>query len=321
MTFSSAVMDGSSWNDWNTKPTMRPRSSARPSSSSAESSCPSMRTVPELGVSRPASKPSNVDLPDPETPTMATDSPARTSKLTPDRMVNRASPVLTSLPSSWALMMVCEGLFKVVLRFALACALAVPAALAHAATILVYGDSLSAAYGLSREQGWVHLLEQRLRAEKLDYKVANASISGETTLGGRNRIRAALEQHRPAIVIVELGANDGLRGGNLDVIGKNLEAIIDASRAAKARVLLVGIRLPPNYGMAYIEKFQQVYRDVARRKKVPLVPYLFEGFGEKREYFQPDGIHPNGQAQPLLLDTVWKALQPLLSTGETENRK
>jgi acyl-CoA thioesterase-1 len=216
------------------------------------------------------------------------------------------------LPSSWALMMVCEGLFKVVLRSALVCALVLPPALAHAATILVYGDSLSAAYGLSREQGWVHLLERRLHAEKLNYKVANASLSGETTLGGRNRIGAALKEHRPAIVILELGANDGLRGGSIATVGANLEAIIDASRAAGARVLLVGIRLPPNYGTAYTEKFQQTYRDLARKKKVRLVPYFFEGIGEKRDYFQPDGIHPTAQAQPLLLDTVWKELRPLL---------
>jgi acyl-CoA thioesterase I len=209
--------------------------------------------------------------------------------------------------------MVCEGLFKIVLRSALVCVLIFPAALAHAATILVYGDSLSAAYGLSREQGWVHLLEQRLRSERLDYKVTNASVSGETTVGGRNRIQAALKAHRPAIVILELGANDGLRGGDLATVAANLEAIIDASRAAGARILLLGVRLPPNYGTAYTEKFQQTYRDVARKKKVGLVPYLFDGFGDNRDYFQPDGIHPTAQAQPLLLDTVWKELKPLLN--------
>ena len=213
-------------------------------------------------------------------------------------------------------MMVCEGLFKIFLRLALACALVSPVALAHAATILVYGDSLSAAYGLSREQGWVHLLEQRLRAEKLDYKIANASISGETTLGGRNRIQSALKEHRPAIVVLQLGANDGLRGGSLATVRSNLEAMIDAARAANARVLLVGIRLPPNYGTAYTEKFQQTYREVAGKKKVRLVPYFFEGFGENSDYFQPDGIHPTARAQPLLLETVWKELRPLLRAGE-----
>ena len=191
------------------------------------------------------------------------------------------------------------------------CALAVPAA-AAAATILVYGDSLSAGYGLPREQGWVHLLEQRLRAEKFDYKVVNASISGETTLGGLGRIEAALKTHRPALVIVELGANDGLRGATPESIRRNLEAITDACRRARARVLLVGIRLPPNYGTAYTEKFHEVFNTVARGRKLPLVPFLLDGFADDRKLFLDDGIHPNAAAQPLILDTVWKELKPLL---------
>ena len=193
------------------------------------------------------------------------------------------------------------------------CALGLAAATVHAGTILVYGDSLSAAYGLAQDQGWVSLLGQRLNAEKLDYKVANASISGETTGGGRNRIEGALKAHQPAVVILELGANDGLRGASIESTRANLEAIVDASRRAGARVLLVGMRLPPNYGASYVEKFQQVYVDIARRKKVPLVPFLFEGFGEDRKYFQPDGIHPTAQAQAVMLDTVWKELKPLLN--------
>jgi len=158
----------------------------------------------------------------------------------------------------------------------------------------------------------VHLLEQRLRAEKLDYKVVNASISGETTLGGRNRIDAALRAHRPSIVILELGANDGLRGASPETIRGNLEAISDVCRRAKARVLLVGIRLPPNYGLPYAEKFQGVYREVSRSRKLPLVPFLLDGFSENRELFQADGIHPSAAAQPLMLDNVWKELLPLL---------
>jgi acyl-CoA thioesterase-1 len=182
----------------------------------------------------------------------------------------------------------------------------------HAATILVYGDSLSAAYGLAQDEGWVSLLARRLHAERPDYKVANASISGETTGGGRNRIEDALKAHRPDIVIVELGANDGLRGASLESTRANLEAIVDASRRAGARVLLLGMRLPPNYGPSYVEKFQQIYSEVAKKKKVALVPFLFEGFGEDRKYFQPDGIHPTAQAQQVMLDTVWKELAPLL---------
>ena len=191
-------------------------------------------------------------------------------------------------------------------------ALALPAATASAATLLVYGDSLSAAYGLPQEQGWVHLLAQRLHAQGFDYKVANASLSGETTDGGRNRIEAALKTHRPALVIVELGANDGLRGARLDTLRRNLEAIVDACRRANARVLLVGIRMPPNYGANYTEKFQGVFGDVARSRKVPLVPSLLDGFSANRELFQADGIHPTAAAQPVMLNTVWKELLPLL---------
>ena len=197
-------------------------------------------------------------------------------------------------------------------RSVLACALAVPAAASGAATILVFGDSLSAGYGLPREQGWVHLLEQRLRAEKLDYKVVNASISGETTLGGRSRIDTALKTHRPALVVLELGANDGLRGATPESIRRNLEAISDACRRAQARVLLVGIRLPPNYGTAYTEKFHEVFSAVARSRKLPLVPFLLDGFANDRKLFQDDGIHPSAAAQPMMLDTVWKELRPLL---------
>ena len=200
-------------------------------------------------------------------------------------------------------------------------ALAASAATASAAIILVYGDSLSAAYGLPQEQGWVHLLAQRLHAQKLDYKVANASLSGETTDGGRNRIEAALRTHRPALVIVELGANDGLRGASLEAMRGNLEAIVDACRRANARVLLVGIRMPPNYGANYTEKFQGVFGEVARSRKVPLVPSLLDGFSANRDLFQADGIHPAAAAQPVMLDTVWKGLRPLLKGGGMGNRK
>ena len=156
------------------------------------------------------------------------------------------------------------------------------------------------------------LLAKRLQSEKLDYRVANASISGETTHGGAKRIEAVLKTHRPAIVIVELGANDGLRGGSPEAMRANLEAIVDASLRAKARVLLIGMRLPPNYGTAYAEKFHQVFGAIAKRRKLPPVPFLLEGFAEKREYFQADGIHPAAEAQALMLDTVWKGLRPLL---------
>lgn len=181
-----------------------------------------------------------------------------------------------------------------------------------AATIMVYGDSLSAGYGLPQEQGWVSLMQKKLHDEKLDYKVINLSISGETTLGGKNRITAALEAHRPAIVILALGANDGLRGQNPDTIRSNLEAMLDACRKYKARVLLIGMRLPPNYGAAYANKFNNIFKDISKRRKVAWVPFLLEGFAEDSEMFQADGVHPAAQAQPLILETVWKKLRPLL---------
>jgi acyl-CoA thioesterase-1 len=184
-----------------------------------------------------------------------------------------------------------------------------------AGRILVFGDSLSAAYGLAQQQGWPHLLEKRLREEGYDYRVANASLSGETTTGGANRIEGALKAHRPDVVVLELGANDGLRGQSAEVMKRNLEAMIDASRKAKAEVLLVGMRLPPNYGTAYTEKFQQVYTNLARSKKVALVPFLFEGFAEDARFFQSDRVHPTSEAQALMLDIVWKGLKPLLKRG------
>ena len=197
-------------------------------------------------------------------------------------------------------------------RLLLIFALALAPAGASAGTILVFGDSLSAGYGLPQQQGWASLLEKRLRDQDLDYRVANASISGETTTGGAARIAAALKTHRPDVVVLELGANDGLRGQSIDVMRRNLEAMIDASRKMNARVLLVGMRLPPNYGTAYTEKFHQIYLDLARSKNTALVPFLFEGFGEDGRYFQSDRVHPTAEAQALMLDTVWKRLKPLL---------
>ena len=183
---------------------------------------------------------------------------------------------------------------------------------AAAATILVFGDSLSSAYGLQRDQGWTTLLQQRLTEKKLDYRIANASISGETTFGGRNRIETALKTHRPSIVVIALGGNDGLRGLGIDAMRANLETMVRASRKSGAQVLLVGMHLPPNFGTAYAKKFQQSFRVVATKEGVSLVPSLLDGFAERQDLFQPDGIHPTAPAQALVLENVWKGLQPLL---------
>ena len=151
-----------------------------------------------------------------------------------------------------------------------------------------------------------------MRDEGYGHRIANASISGETTSGGAGRIEGALKAHRPDIVVIELGANDGLRGQSLEAMRSNLGGMVDASRRAKAEVLLIGMRLPPNYGTAYTEKFQQVYADLARAKKTAFVPFLFEGFADNGTYFQSDRVHPTREAQGLMLETVWKGLRPLL---------
>ena len=183
---------------------------------------------------------------------------------------------------------------------------------AQAATILVWGDSLSAGYGLKPGEAWPTLLQTRLQEKGFRHTVVNASVSGETSAGGRSRLPAALERHKPAIVILELGANDGLRGLKPQLMAENLEAMITASREAGAEVLLVGMQMPPNYGPAYTRRFAQVFDDVAKARQVPLVPFLMEGFADQPERFQADGIHPAADAQPLVLDTVWSGLEPML---------
>ena len=192
------------------------------------------------------------------------------------------------------------------------CLLCLPPAAAAAGTILVFGDSLSAAYGLSQDQGWVALLQARLKRERYDYTVSNVSVSGETTSGGAARVDAALKSYRPEVIIVELGANDGLRGLPPAEMRVNLAKILAASRRAKARALLVGMRMPPNYGAAYTREFADVYAALAHEYKSALVPFLLEGMEQRREWFQSDDLHPSAAAQPMLLDNVWRALRPLL---------
>lgn len=179
-------------------------------------------------------------------------------------------------------------------------------------TILVFGDSLSANYGLAVESGWVSLLQRRLTQNNYAYRIVNASISGETTAGGLARIDSALATHQPAIVIVELGANDGLRGLPLQATRDNLDAMIRACRAGKAKVLLLGMRLPPNYGAAYSERFSMIYPALAKKYHTALLPFLLEGMADKRESFQADNLHPTAAAQPAVLENVWKHLKPML---------
>ena len=183
---------------------------------------------------------------------------------------------------------------------------------AAAGTILIVGDSISAGFGLDTRLGWVSLLEQRLEREGHDDRVINASISGDTSAGGQARLPALLTEHKPDVVIVELGGNDGLRGQPPAQLQQNLAAMIDAAKTAGAKVLLLGMQLPPNYGVRYTEAFARVYTQLADEKQIALVPFFLEGVGGHPELMQADGLHPAAAAQQRLLDNVWPALKPLL---------
>ena len=272
---------------------------------------------------------------------MATASPDMTSKPISCKMTSGASPLITCLLRLETLMagslvvasliavsfcwfcmgfaqsVRCSfrGFCKLLLAFiwVLAC---VPqyavAANSPQPVILVVDDSVSAAYGLRQEEGWVELLRQRIVREKLDYKVVNASISGETSAGGASRIAVLLDQYKPAIVIVALGGNDGLRGTPLATMREQLNTMVRLCREHKARVVVAGIEIPPNYGPDYTSEFTASFARVAKDNHVPLVPSLLAGFGTRRELFQADGMHPIASAEPMVLDNVWRVLRPLL---------
>ena len=183
---------------------------------------------------------------------------------------------------------------------------------AEAPVILVFGDSISAGYGLPLEQGWVELLKTRLKSQGYVYQVVNASVSGETTAGGLARLPRALELHHPSIVILELGGNDGLRGLPIAQMRENLTQMANLSSAAGAKVLLLGMRMPPNYGPEYTQQFAFVFSDLAAEKKLAVLPFLLTGIALSPALLQADDIHPNAQGQPILLDNVWPTLKPLL---------
>ncbi|WP_434601405.1 arylesterase [Pseudomonas sp. Z4-7] len=183
---------------------------------------------------------------------------------------------------------------------------------AAAGTVLIVGDSISAAFGLDTRQGWVSLLEQRLKAEGFDDKVVNASISGDTSAGGLARLPTLLAAHKPELVVLELGGNDGLRGQPPTQLQQNLAAMIDSSRASGSKVLLLGMQLPPNYGRRYTEAFSKVYSTLAEEKNVPLVPFFLKDVGGVQGMMQGDGLHPSVAAQGKLLENVWPTLKPLL---------
>jgi acyl-CoA thioesterase-1 len=198
------------------------------------------------------------------------------------------------------------------LCFCLSLLLGAPVARAEPPTVLVLGDSLSAAYGIRLEQGWVALLQDRLESKGYGHRVVNASSSGETTGGALARLPRALERHRPAIVVIELGGNDGLRGLPIAEVRANFEALIRASRDSGASVLLIGMRIPPNYGATYTKAFHELFGELATQHRLPLVPFFLDSIALDDSLMLEDGLHPNAAAQPRLLEMVWPKLEPLL---------
>jgi acyl-CoA thioesterase-1 len=181
-------------------------------------------------------------------------------------------------------------------------------------TVLVVGDSLSAEYGIARGSGWVALLERKLKSENIDARIVNASISGDTTSGGRSRLPALLQQHKPSVVVLELGANDGLRGLPVASAEDNLRTMVALSQQNKAKVLLVGMRMPPNYGRAYTERFAGMYKELSTDLKVPLVPFMLDGVALEPMNFQADRLHPLATVHPVILNNIWPQLAPLIKT-------
>lgn len=265
------------------------------------------------GLVEPGEQAEQVDLPEPELPTIARLSPRARSRERSWRMVNLPSALPTTLLRFCALRML--ALMEVPMRALLlsgCLALVLLTQQAAAQTLLVVGDSISAALGLDTSQGWVALLQKRLADEGYDYRVVNASISGDTSAGGLARLPALLAEEKPALVVIELGGNDGLRGMAPAQLQQNLASMAQKARAEGAKVLLLGIQLPPNYGPRYIEAFSRVYGAVAAQEKTALVPFFLEGVGGVQGMMQADGIHPALAAQPRLLENVWPTLKPLL---------
>ncbi len=251
-----------------------------------------------------------MDLPEPELPRMARVSPVLIERETDVNISNPPSAVFTDLPTLSATMM---NFSSRIPRLLLAWLLFTAPILSHGAVILVLGDSISAGYGLENpEKGWVGLLAKKLKSTKKKWEIHNASISGEISAGGLTRVDELLARHKPRLLILELGANDGLRGLKPSMMQANLGQIIVRAQQSGAKIVLLGMRIPPNYGKRYNDLFEAVFPALAKEYDVAFVPFLMEGVGGNPRFMQPDGLHPNAEAQPLLVQLVWKKLEPLL---------
>ena len=256
---------------------------------------------------------------------MATASPFKTLKLTSAKMSITPAESATCLPRSftsieWTLLMHTRWRLLIASLFLLSWLGAAHGQAAQANhNILVVGDSLSAEYGIRRDSGWVKIINQRLQDQNLGYTMQNASISGDTTSGGLSRLPAALKAHQPAVVIIELGSNDALRGLPLDMARDNLAHMIEFSQDAGAQVVLAAMQIPPNYGRPYSEQFRNMFVELAQHYKTGLVPFLLEGVALDKTLFLDDGLHPNEAAQPVIAENVWGVLNKLLKNGEASS--
>ena len=237
---------------------------------------------------------------------MATDSDFLISKSIPFNIVKRPSEVLTDFPRS------CVLIIARITKFIVALYCFSASQLVIADTILVYGDSISAAYGMEKSKGWVNLLAKRIAIDRPHYKVVNASVSGETTGGGVTRLPKSLAFHQPDVLVLELGGNDGLRGYPISSVRDNLQIMIQQAKTSGAKVLLIGMVLPPNYGRRYTLAFEKIFSSLAEEHSLPFVPFLLDGVSTGKSLVQRDGIHPTVEAQPKLLDDVWPSLAPML---------
>lgn len=297
------------------KPTFLALTSALPSSSISDKSWPFKKILPVDVVSRPAINPSSVDFPAPEAPTIATDSPLVTIKSIFDKIVNFPSGLVTVLLTFLTTNAFLSDRFDMKKLFFYLCFIVfVNPNISDAKTsnIIIFGDSLSAGYGIDIDQAWPTLLQQRLTSNNLDYRIINASISGETTEGGITRIESILNKYTPKLIILELGGNDGLRGFPHPRIKGNLDKIIKLSLNKNSSVLLLGIKIPPNYGPRYTTDFENIYSDIAHENNIPLIEFFMENVALDNKLMQDDGIHPNEMAQPILLRNIWDTLLPLI---------
>lgn len=276
---------------------------------------PNISIFPDVELSKPANKLSNVDFPEPDAPIIATLSAGLIVNPTSDKIVKEPSILLTVL-YKFSTVIICELFFSnaelVMFKFFLLGIVLCFSSLTQAKSIVVLGDSISASYGFEAQQGWVALMQQKIQADYPSYTIYNESISGDTTAGGLARLPKIIKKYQPDILMLELGANDGLRGMSLTAMQKNLSAIIKKSKKSGAQVLLLSMRIPSNYGRRFTDMFYNTYQKLSTQHDIPVVPFILENVALNKSHMQRDGLHPNALAQPTITEHIYPYLLKLL---------